>query len=258
MSKLTLPQTPVELRQAIRTAIEFYQGNPAKNDNKLNEAMAKALGFDNYDQLAPLLNDDDPIETYKIEYESNLGEDQLIINGQRIDTTLVHEGIVDYTVADAEDRENELRRWIGEAVADNRPNDVYLMEQDLDTLRNSREVWALEAHGTNGFITADGDPELFNKTCDEMIGAAREHYEDLIGERGQTGKKLEDIECYWGNEEFPYVYEGELVLLREERMNDDELPYHMPRYKYEGSVPKGFVAAFFGSEGEWMPIIINE
>lgn len=52
---IALPQTVDALRSAIKSAIVCYQGSPVKNENKLNEALAAALNFANYDQLSALL-----------------------------------------------------------------------------------------------------------------------------------------------------------------------------------------------------------
>lgn len=172
---LNLPQDANELRNAIKDAIEFYQGSPAKNNNKLNEALAASLGFENYDQLAPLLKEPETIKTYDIEFDYDLPQ-CLVIGGIRIDEELVHDEVIAYTISDREDRISDLRQWIGEAQSDSRrQNDVLLMQEDLDTLLASNETYVLEAYATNGFIAADLEPELFNKTCHEMLMDAAKH-----------------------------------------------------------------------------------
>lgn len=56
-SQLELPKTVQELRDILKSAIAFYQGSPVKNENKLNEALASALNYANYDHLAAALKD---------------------------------------------------------------------------------------------------------------------------------------------------------------------------------------------------------
>ncbi|MFS1428211.1 hypothetical protein LMH73_013885, partial [Vibrio splendidus] len=52
---LNLPTSVEALKNTLRTGIEFYQGSPVKNENKLNEALAKALCHKNYDTLSALI-----------------------------------------------------------------------------------------------------------------------------------------------------------------------------------------------------------
>lgn len=57
MSKeLILPTSYHELEEFAKTVIALYQGNPVKNQNKLNEVMAKGLNLNNWDTLSAILN----------------------------------------------------------------------------------------------------------------------------------------------------------------------------------------------------------
>jgi len=255
-SSINLPSSVSALRAALKVAIEHYQGSPVKNENKLNETTAVALGFQNYDQLAALLDGPGEVETYAIDFDYTGGQ-QMIINGIRIDNDLVHDGVLAYTVSDRLERISDIRMFIGEAQRDSkRSSGVLLMQADLDTLLASEEEYVLEAYGTSGFIAADLDPERFNKTCDEMIEAASEYYNKQIGELTKTGKLIADAFTYYGADAVSDLYENELVLIKEDRLADDKLPLGMPVYPYKGTVPEGYVAAYTGSFGEYVPITL--
>ena len=260
-NSIVLPSTVSALRDVIRTAIEHFQGSPVKNENKLNETLAVSLGFQNHDQLSPLLavtpeKDDEDIETYRIDFDSE-GDQQLVINGMRIDVDLVHEEVVAYTVADREDRIHDLRMFISEAQDDSmRSGDVPLMQSDLDSLLASNEQWVLEEYGTNGFIASDSEPKEFNEACDEMMEAAADYYKNSVGELSKTGGVLE-ASSYYSGDPIEGLHSGELVLIKANRLSDDELPLNMPVYKYEGEVKEGYIAAYKGA-CEYIPVEMED
>lgn len=251
---INLPQSTDQLRNIIKTAIEFYQGSPVKNENKLNESLAQSLGFKNYDQLAAIIKTSTPIETYDIEFDYS-GEQTLIINGIRIDTQLAHEEIVSHTVVEREDRIVDLCQYIAEAQHDpRREYDVILMKEDLETLNKSKAEWVLEAVGTNGFIAPDLEPELFNKTCDEMLEAAAAHYQEIAGAPQKSSRLIENAYTYYGDDPVTDVHVSELVLIKETFLRDEKLPIGMMIEKFQGEVPEDYVAAYPSSTGEYVPI----
>jgi hypothetical protein len=67
----TLPQSVPELRAIIKQSIEMYSESPVKNENKLNEVLAKSLGFSNYDQLSS-----------EIKIQNNVSDTSTCMNGQ--------------------------------------------------------------------------------------------------------------------------------------------------------------------------------
>ena len=259
---LALPGDITSLRTAIKTAIEHYQGSPVKNDNKLNESLAAALNFANYDQLAAALRSASEVETvtaYDIAFDYD-GEQYLIINGVRIEADLVHEGVIDYTVSERESRIDELRMWIGEATRSNEPRrqaDIPLMQADLETLLASNEEFVLEAYGTNGFVAGDLEPVEFNAICDEMIACAKAYYAEKIGELTKTGRCYTEAAAYYSGEPVSEVYENELVLINEDFLADDKLAIGMVAERYTGTVPDGFMVAYAGAFGEYVPIYLN-
>lgn len=252
---LKLPENTTELRKAIKVAIEFYQGSPAVNENKLNEALAKSLNFDNYDQLSPLLEDYkcSNIITYSISFDCK-GEQSLLINGNRISSNLVHSEVVTHTVVDREDRIQDLISFISEAQSDSsRAGDRALMQEDLEYLINSDDDYVLEAYATNGFISASSEPELFNRTCDEMILAAIDYYDNGIS---QLGTLITNAVTYYQNEPVNELYEGQLVVFNEDYLSDDTLSFTLPVEKYDGTLKDGFIIAYRGDE-QYIPIEIE-
>ena len=225
---LQLPQTHDELRDCIQKAIAFYQGNPAKNDNKLNEALAFGLNYDNYDQLATLLDSAPtkpvstaPIMPYSISLDHR--SQQLILNGQRIDMSLVNNGFIPYTVVERTLRIHHVKQLIIAAQADsnrNRIEDIKLYLQGLNTLRASGNNFVLKCHDKEIFICGDTDPAFFNQTCTVICGVARAYYEKEAGELSKTGKKYTNVATYYGGEELDEIYAGELVFIKEDRLHD--------------------------------------
>lgn len=259
---LALPGDITGLRTAIKAAIEHYQGSPVKNDNKLNESLAAALNFANYDQLAAQIAPSDTentVEPYAIDFDYD-GDQYLIINGVRMEADLAHEGIVDYTVTDRLERIGNLRQWIVDAARSNEPRrkaDIPLMQADLDTLLASKEDFVLEAYGTNGFIAGDLEPVAFNAICDEMIARAKAHYAEKIGELTKTGRCYTEATAYYSGEPVSEVYENELVLINEDFLADDKLAIGMVVQRYTGQISEGFMVAYAGAFGEYVPIYLN-
>ena len=254
MTQVKFPTTQNEMREAIRIAIATYSQTTVKNENKLNEALAKSLGAAEYNDIAQLEKDtdNDPVP-YDVEFDYE-GTQQLIINGQRIDTDLTHNEIVDYTVIDRQDRIEEIERLIGERHQGyGNEADLPLMRNVIAYLNRSSAQWVLESMRTNHFIAPDLDPKEFNDTCDKMIADAREHYKEQVGELSKTGDIIGNASTYYGGEDVD-VFEGELVLLKEDRLGDEELPHTMPAYKYNGTVPEGYIAAYRSSCGEYVPL----
>ena len=60
---IKLPQTITELHSFMKTAIETFQCSSVSNKNKLNETLAKSLKLDNYDQLSPLIKNEQKSNT---------------------------------------------------------------------------------------------------------------------------------------------------------------------------------------------------
>lgn len=258
---VNLPQTVDQLRAAIKTAIAYYQESPVRNENKLNEALAASLNMKNYDTLSAVLkaseSESETIDTYPIEFDYE-NEQYLIINGVRMEAELAHEGIVSCTVYDREDRLGEIQIYLGEAIRADRSNDVASMQADIDYLRSSEDEWVLGYFDVNEFIAADVEPKLFNDTCDEMIEAAAEYYREKVGPLTKTGRKYTECTAYYSGEPVSEIFAGELVLIKEEFLGDDKLAIGMCVEKFNGTVPEGYMAAYAGSFGEYVPIYLGD
>ena len=163
---ITLPTTPDDLKNAISTAIAFYQGSPVKNENKLNEALSRALNYANYDQLAPNLpTPKEDIKIHKVYWNS---DNNIEINDIKIDDAVLYD-IVEYTLVDREDQISDLYSYISEA-SDNKQ----LMINDQQYLIKLDDTYVLSSCSTNKFIAASDTPEAFNKICEDILAAQKE------------------------------------------------------------------------------------
>lgn len=194
-----LPETPAQFREAMKRAIEHFQGSPVSNENKLNESMARALGYSNYNKLSPALAEfekngnenaqanseeqkaERKIKTLHVWFDYN-GEQAICIGDARLPVELDHEGIISITVVDAEAREDDIDLMIGESTGRNKSGDRELMRDDRDYLRRSTDEFVLEYSETNGFVAADLDPDTFNNECLAALKAALEYRPDGMNE----------------------------------------------------------------------------
>jgi hypothetical protein len=167
-STIILPKTPAELRNAIQLGIESYIKSPANNDNKLNESLAKSLGFDNYNKLSPLIKEANKPKVlgYYIDREDNI----TTIKNTEINESIFDDELATYVVADRQDRIYWITQYHAEALAANDPRgDASSMKDDLNYLENCHDEFVLEKFGTNTFIAASKEPEAFNKACDAIL-----------------------------------------------------------------------------------------
>lgn len=203
-TKPLFPNEASEFRAALKRAIEHFQGSPVTNENKLNESMARALGYSNYNKLAPSLaeyadniasgklrieyiEDDDieggepAINTLRIDFEYT-GDQANIIGDARIPVSLSHEEIIKFIVSEREDRLEDLYRFALEARNSRNSSDLNLIKSDIKYLERSSEEYVLEYYGTNGFVAADLEPNVFNEECLKALKAAKEYRPDNMTE----------------------------------------------------------------------------
>ena len=117
-------------------------------------------------------------DIYDISYDYNSQE--MVIKDNRNDVEYrIHRDLVDnkkvaqYNIEDAANYADELERiMIPEARSE---SDRELMREDLETLRECEDEFAIGYYGTNGFVTKQSDIEEFNKICLEII----ESYQEL-------------------------------------------------------------------------------
>lgn len=115
---------------------------------------------------------------YDISYDDNSQE--MVIKDNRNDVEYrIHRDLVDenkvaqYNIEDAANYADELERiMIPEARTE---WEKELMREDLETLRECEDEFAIGYYGTNGFVTKESDIEEFNKICLEII----ESYQEL-------------------------------------------------------------------------------
>lgn len=170
---IQLPTTTNELREAIKTAIEFYQGSPAKNENKLNEALAASLNLANYDTLSALLKEDvKEVEKTKWIYDIERNMGFSLINDVKINENVFDNVDVAFCIVDKDDRIDEMYRWIGENLNDS--SKAYMVSQWKELiayLERSKEEYVLEGIENSEFIAFDLEPKEFNEACAEILEA---------------------------------------------------------------------------------------
>lgn len=243
---VSFPTTLADFRDALHRGIASVTGNAIKKSHVLDKAICAALQVDNIDRLTALTNAleaaSTPVETYLIEFDYE-GNQQLIINGVRIDTALTHEEIVQYSVYDRAERLKELVMYKNEALRRGESVNM-LMQIDIDTLMNSNAEWVLGVWAGAGFLCPDTHPTEFNQACEEMIQQAKDHYIERIGKLGKTGAILTNVTSYYSGDDIDGLYEGELVLLNRNCLGDDNLPVGMAMTPYKGEVPDDHIAAY--------------
>ena len=167
---IVLPQNTQELREMLVTGIEYFQGSPVKNQNKVNEALAKALGFKNYDTLSPLIESCNKITPLKALISTRMTSggyptSVIVIDGIDISSEIFDEEMVDYKLVEREAFISELFTWIGEA----RESDRSLMINDLYYLRGLNDQFVFSSISTNEYVSPEEDTEEFNRICLEIL-----------------------------------------------------------------------------------------
>lgn len=117
-------------------------------------------------------------DLYDISFDSD-AEEMVINDNLNSVEYRIHRDLVDsnkvaqYYIEDADDYADELERiMIPEARNE---YDRELMREDLETLRECEDEFAIGYYGTNGFVTKESNIEEFNKICLEII----ESYQEL-------------------------------------------------------------------------------
>ena len=146
-------------------------------------------------------------DIYDISYDYNSQE--MVIKDNRNDVEYrIHRDLVDnkkvaqYNIEDAANYADELERiMIPEARSE---SDRELMREDLETLRECEDEFAIGYYGTNGFVTKESDIEEFNKICLEII----ESYQELC-----YSVKVTDIKWDFDNDEVTLAAEKHYWIL---------------------------------------------
>lgn len=96
----------------------------------------------------------------RINEEGQTEIDDIIIN-----ESIFNEEKSEYILREREDFINTLIDWIGEAH--DRPNDIYLMKQDLKMIINACGTYLFSSISTNKYVFPD--EEEFNEICEELL-----------------------------------------------------------------------------------------
>lgn len=144
---------------------------------------------------------------YDISYDYNTQE-MVITDNQNNVNYRIHRDLVDndlveqYDIVNAESEADEIERiMIPEARSE---SDRELMREDLETLRECEDEFAIGYYGTNGFVTKESDIEEFNKICLEII----ESYQELC-----YSVKVTDIKWDFDNDEVTLATEKHYWIL---------------------------------------------
>lgn len=176
MNNQHLPQNTTDLRSVIKTAIELYQGSPVKNENKLNEVLAKSLNFSNYDSLAPIIKeeqDESNKDSIYIPFVYIDDRNNVTIEDSEIDEEIFDDQKVNYILRTTEELIDNLYDYIGEANRVNRDSDRTLMIKDVRYLHTLEDEFVFSSVETNEYIAASDNPERFVEICKEIIDAQK-------------------------------------------------------------------------------------
>ena len=145
-------------------------------------------------------------DIYDISYDYNSQE--MVIKDNRNDVEYrIHRNLVDnvlvaqYHIVNAESEADELETLIPEAKCESVKQ---AMREDLETLRECEDEFAIGYYSTNGFVTKESDIEEFNKICLEII----ESYQELC-----YSVKATDIKWDFDNDEVTLATEKHYWIL---------------------------------------------
>ena len=171
---IAMPQTIEAYKDSLKKAIEFYSASPVKNNNKLNESLAKSLDFKNYDTLSALLKNNSlkaPLKIssnsyLNIKYDISISDDnETSINGILINEKLFDEEIVRYNVRTRE----EIVDFIISSISEANIYNANLMKEDLRFLFSIEDEFVFNSIETNKYIAYSQDPKEFNEIAESII-----------------------------------------------------------------------------------------
>lgn len=171
---IAIPQTIEAYKDSLKKAIEFYSASPVKNNNKLNESLAKSLDFKNYDTLSALLKKNSlkaPLKIssnsyLNIKYDISISDDnETSINGILINQKLFDEEMVRYNVRTREEIVDFIISIISEASIYN----ANLMKEDLRFLFSIEDEFLFNSIESNKYVVYSEKPKEFNKIAESII-----------------------------------------------------------------------------------------
>ncbi len=174
LKTIVLPSTATELQTAIKKAIEYYQGSPVVNDNKLRESLAKALDFKNYNQLSASLKSEKPIVPMNAYYSEYY--ECTLIEGIKILDVVFDEELVGYKICERDDEIDNLYNLIA-GLGDRDSVNGQLMKNDLSLLNSLTDPYIISNIWDNQYISPTSRPERFNEVCEEILAANKEFIE---------------------------------------------------------------------------------
>lgn len=173
---INLPTSVETYRESLRQGIAFYQGNPVKNENKLNEAVAIALKQNNYDTLSKLMSYEETYETAKftiyIDDENNCFVNDQLINPEFFD--VFDEQLVEYKIS----RRDEEIDLVIESLPARRDDQKELLTSALKTLCGSslekQEFILVSIDYLNDYLAPNYKVAQFNEFCSSLLEKNKE------------------------------------------------------------------------------------
>lgn len=105
-------------------------------------------------------------------YKIDIREQGVFINSEKINEEIFNQEKIDYSVHEREQQIDYLIDWISEAR--DRPNDLYLMKEDLKYLINCKDEFIFSNISTNEYILKEDNKERFNEICEEILELNKE------------------------------------------------------------------------------------
>ena len=177
MHNIAFPKDLDSLRAVLSVAIETYQGSPVKNTNKLNESMAKALGFGNYDRLAAPLKEPGSSAFVHIPDVRIDDENRVFVDDNEIHEFVFDDERSDYIVRTRDELIDNLCDYIAEARTSRAE-----MLKDLVYLTSLNDEYVFSSIITNHFVAASDNPKLFCELAQTLIDLDAQYLKEQCGE----------------------------------------------------------------------------
>jgi hypothetical protein len=169
-TEIKLPTNALELKEFAKKAIEIYIKSPVTNDNKLNEVVAKSLGFKNNDAISPLLKAEKLKTLFNVdkpeEYTYSVSINDIIINEK-----IFEDELSQYELVNRKSRISDLNMYISEARNDPQgQKNKTLMNISLDFLLSIDDDFVFESiRNGNDMVAVSVNTKRFNEICNDIL-----------------------------------------------------------------------------------------
>ncbi len=143
-----------------------------------DETEAEIIFWDRFDNSVwkPTIKEIPNIKLHKVEMKDGT----LFIDDVEINEEVYQKELSEYWIVDREDQIEQLKIWIREAIQNrDRRGDLYLMEEDLDYLKDLNDELIFSSYSTNDYIAKSDNPERWNEICEDILEKNSEVCKDL-------------------------------------------------------------------------------